>query len=173
MAKFIDIQADFSEIDNYLKTLEKGSRTIRRYVLRNIGRITKNKIKKSYNVYLHKQSGDLYKSIKSTLSRRKDYDIVSANAENEKNIRYGYVLASGAEIRAKKKKYLTFKIDDKWIKKQSVMIPSKNFMEEPAEKYLKSTEMQMDMDYYLDKKLKDMEKKGTLKTQNIFGHGGS
>lgn len=169
MPKFIDVRADFSEVDSYLKTLESGGRTIKRYVLKNIARITKNKVKKSYNTYLHKQSGDLYKSIKSSVSKKKDYGIVSANAGDEKTtVRYGYVLANGADIKAKKKPYLTFQIDGKWKKMKEVRVPAKNFMEEPAEKYLKSTEMKMDVDYYLDKKIQDMERKGTLKKQNPF-----
>ena len=162
MAQYIDIQTDFNEVKEYLKQMGKSGRTVSRYILRNIGRITKNKVKKSYNLYLHKKSGSLYKSIKSTLSKRKDYDVISANAKSEKGVRYGYVHAAGTTIKAKKNKYLTFKVNDKWVKKVSVRIPSKNFMEEPANSYLNSSQMRTDIDFYLEKKLQQMEKQGRI-----------
>lgn len=166
MSSYIDIKADFDEVNEYLGDLGKQGRTITRYVLSNIARITAKNVKKSYNLYLHKNTGNLYKSIKHHLSRRGMYDVISANAKADSAVRYGYVNAAGTEIKAKNEKYLTFQIDGKWVKKVSVRIPSKNFIEEPAESYLKSGDMKKDMDFYLQKKLDALEKKGKIEIIN-------
>ena len=162
MASYIDIKADFDNINEYLGDIGRQGRTISRYVLSNIARITAKHIKKSYNIYLHKRTNNLYKNIRHHLSKRRMYDVISSNAISEGGVRYGYVNAAGAEIKAKKGKYLTFKIDDKWVKKASVKIPSKDFIEEPAERYLRSSQMKEDMDFYLQKKLDALEKKGKI-----------
>lgn len=168
MPQYIQIQTDFYEVEELLKNLGKQGKNISRYILRNIGRITKNKIKKSYNIYLHKQSGDLYKSITSSQSKRGLYNVISANAKDDKTkVRYAYVLAQGAEIKAKNKKYLTFNVNGKWVKKKSVKLPSNEFMETPANKYLKSTQMKQDMDKYLQKKLEQLEKKGKITVERV------
>ena len=162
MANYIDIKADFDEVNEYLGDIGKQGRTISRYVLSNIARITAKHIKKSYNLYLRKRSCNLYKNIKHHLSKRGMYDVVSSNAKSSNMVGYGYVNASGADIKAKNGKYLTFQIDGKWVKKASVKIPSKNFIEEPGERYLRSTQMKDDMDFYLQKKLDALEKKGKI-----------
>lgn len=168
MAQYVQIQTEFQLVEELLKNLGKQGKSISRYVLRNIGRITKNKIKKSYNIYLHKQSGDLYKSIKSYQSKRALYNVISANATDDKSkVRYAYVLASGSTIQAKNKKYLTFNVNGKWVKKKSVKIPANDFMETPATKYLKSTQMKQDMDKYLQKKLDQLEKKGKITVERV------
>lgn len=168
MAQFIDIHTDFEEVNELLSNMGKQGTAISKYVLRNIGRITRNKVKKSYKSYLQKDTGYLYKSIKSSQSKRGLYNVISANSKDPKTkVRYAYVLASGATIKPKNKKYLTFKVEDKWVKMKEVRIPSKNFMEEPANKYLKSTEMKMDMDKYLQKKLDQLEKQGKITIERV------
>jgi hypothetical protein len=168
MPSYIDIRSDFSEVNEYLGELGKQGKNISKYILRNIGRITKNKVKKSYNSYLHKDTGYLYKSIKSTQSKRSLYNVVSANARDPKTkVRYGYVQSAGATIKPKNKPYLTFQINGKWKKMKEVRVPAKNFMEEPANKYLKSTAIKQDIDKYLQKKLDQLEKQGKITIESV------
>lgn len=166
MPEYISLESDFKDVYEELEVLGKQGKNITRYVLRNIGNKTKTTVKKSYNVYLHKGTGNLYRSITAKLSKRKDLVVVSANTKNDNRVRYGYVNAAGTEIKAKKGKYLTFKIEDKWIKRRSVKIPSRNFVEEPANNYLRSSNMKADMDYYLQKKINKLIEQGKVEVVN-------
>lgn len=166
MPEYISLESDFKDAYVDLEVLGKQGKNITRYVLRNIGNKTKTAIKKSYNVYLHKGTGNLYRSITAKLSKRKDLVVVSANAKSDNLVRYGYVNAAGTEIKAKNGKFLTFKIDDKWIKKHSVKIKSKDFVEQPANTYLRSSTMKADMDYYLQKKIDKLIEQGKVEVVN-------
>lgn len=163
MAQYVELQTDFEDVYDQLDELGKKRRQIVRYVLSNVTRLTKNKIKKSYNLYLHKNTGNLYKHIKSKLYKNMDWSYIISDAKSDKNVGYPFVLAAGAEIKPKKEdKYLTFQIDGKWVKKKSVTIPPRDFIGEPSKKYLGSSEMKRDMDFYLQKKLDLLEKKGVI-----------
>lgn len=166
MPEYVSLESDFKDAYVDLEVLGKQGKNITRYVLRNIGNKTKTAVKKSYNVYLHKGTGNLYKSITSKLSKRKDIAVISANAKSENLVRYGYVNAAGTEIKAKNGKTLTFKIEDKWIRKHSVKIASKNFVEQPANSYLGSSKMKTDMDYYLQKKINKLIEQGKVEVVN-------
>lgn len=163
MADFIELQADFEDVYDQLDELGKKRRQIVRYVLSNVTRLTKNKIKKDYNLYLHKKSGNLYKHIKSKLYRNLDWSYIISDARGSNNVGYPFVLAAGAEIKPKKEDgCLTFQIDGKWIRKKSVTIPARDYINAPAKKYLGSSEMKKDMDFYLQKKLDALESKGVI-----------
>lgn len=167
MADFVNVslKVDFSEIDEFLDNLDDRAtrKQIIKYVLSNVTRITTNKIKKDYNLYLHKKTGNLYRNIKYKVYRRGTSSHIMSYAKSDNNVGYPFVLAAGVEIKPKKEDgYLTFQIDGKWIRKHSVTIPEHNFLEAPAKKYLNSSEMKKDMDFYLQKKIDQLEKKGVV-----------
>lgn len=164
MAQIVDIRTDFTEIQEYLDSLEKYSKPTIRYILSRVGAKSARKVKKSYNVYLHKRTNNLYRNVKAKTSKRGLYTIISSNgtSDDKHKARYGYVLAKGTTIKAKNSKYLTFQIDGKWKKVKQVKLESKNFIEEPILKYLNSSEVKRDIDTYLQKKLDQLEKKGKI-----------
>ena len=74
--------------------------------------------------------------------------------------RYGYMLASGYSITAKDPhKYLTFNINGKWVKKKSVTVAPRDFMEEPIDRYMMSGDLKARIDKAFDKQLEKVAKK--------------
>jgi phage gpG-like protein len=96
-------------LQNYLYTLEKQAKGI-------FGRPGALKIK----------SGRLRSSIKSTKVRNVGTGTVSGDVGS--NVVYAPVQEFGAKISSKNKKYLMFKIEGKWKKKEFVNIPARPFL---------------------------------------------
>ena len=140
MASVVSVKGDIKQALKMIGGLEKDKVKIRRRLLRGIGSATKSKIKKHYKNVLNKQSGLLYKSLSSKVSRNAKEVVISSEAKSLDGVRYGYVLAKGATIKAKNSSVLTFQINGKWIRKHEVVIKPRDWVEGPAKSYLDSRE---------------------------------
>ncbi len=154
------IETDISEPLKYLENLGAAKHKVMRRMLSGIGTAAKNQVKKAYKSYgLSKGTGALYKSITRRVLRSGKGVLVEAKAQTEGGKTfYGYALAKGARITAKKGKYLTFQKDGKWIKVHSVQLPERDFVAKPVEKYLSSTAFQLKLDQMMQKELDRIEK---------------
>lgn len=167
--QFVNVTARLDEATLFLQGLDVNQKTIRRRVLNAVGSGAKKQVKKYYNLYLHKQSGALYKSIIKKFTRSKKAITISAKARGEDRglagnyVFYGYALAKGSTIKAKKHKYLTFKVGDKWAKKTEVKLPNKDFIVSPVNYYLDSTQADWDINRQLEKEIAKIEKKAQQK----------
>jgi hypothetical protein len=75
----------------------------------------------------HNRTGKLFNSINFIATD--DGGILTTRKSLKKsNVWYARFVEGGADIKAKKGKYLTFKINDKWVKVPSVKIRPKPFM---------------------------------------------
>lgn len=160
--EFISIKADLDEAMKLFDGLEKESPKIRRRLLAGIGTSIKNRSKKAYRSLLKKKSGNLYKSLKRRVVKSGKAVVIDAKARAENHVFYGYALAEGSTITAKKDKYLTFQIDGKWVKKESVKLPEKDYVSAPAERYLGSAEYRQQIDKLVQKEIDKLEKKGIV-----------
>lgn len=161
MAAFITIETDMSEVMQAFDALEKRSPKIQRSILAGIGSKSLSVAKKSYSKYLKKVSGNLYKNMKRVVVRAGNAVVISSKALSGNKIFYGYALAKGSTIKAKKD-YLTFQIDGKWVKKQSVTLPSRDWFQAPIEEYIGSTEYDAQIDKLIEKEVQKLFKKGVL-----------
>lgn len=157
MAEYISIQTDLDEVMRFLNSLEGNKDKMRRRILSGIGTATKNYVKKQYRGYLKKNTGMLYKSLSSRVIRSGKAVIISPTAEKNK-VRYGYVLAKGTTIRPRHSEYLTFQIDGKWIRKHSVIIQPRNWVEEPASRYISGIEFKKKLDALVKREIARAEK---------------
>ena len=157
MAQEISVKANIDECIRLLNCLEKNERKIRRRMLSQTGTAVKSKIKKSYGSMLEKRTGALYKSLKSRVVKAGNMAVVYPAAEKSK-VRYGFVLAKGAEITAKDGNLLTFQVNGKWIRKKSVSIKPRDWVAEPAKRYLESAEYRKKLDLMMQKEIERAEK---------------
>ncbi len=162
--------AEFSvktEFDEALKLLEKlgGDRKkMMRRLLSGIGTSAKAKVKKTYKTYgLHKNSGELYKSIKSRVVRSGRGVIIDAKAQSDGGIFYGYALAKGARITAKDGGFLSFQKDGKWIRAKEVKLPERDFVARPVEEYLKTQAFRDRLDSLVQKEIDRIERESVKK----------
>lgn len=79
----------------------------------------------------------------------------------EDKYRYGFALAHGYDVVPKNAKTLTFQINGKWYRSHGVYVNSRDFVEEPGERYLQSQEYRTDLDNKMDKEIQRIEKKYT------------
>lgn len=158
MAAEISVKADLDDVMKILSEIDGNKEKMRRRVLSGIASAVKSKVKSSYRSLLHKRSGTLYKSIQSKVCRDGRMAIVSPSA-TANGVRYGYVLAKGTTIVPKKANTLTFQIDGKWIRKHSVTIPERDWVEKPAKDYIDSPAYKAKLDSLVQKEIDKAEKR--------------
>ena len=158
MAAEISVKADLDDVMRTLSEIDGNKEKMRKRVLSGIASAVKGKVKSSYRRYLNKRSGTLYKSIQSKVCRDGRMAIVSPSATSS-GVRYGYVLAKGTTIIPKKANTLTFQIDGKWIRKHSVTIPERDWVEKPARDYIDSPSYKAKLDSLVQKEIDKAEKR--------------
>ena len=81
-------------------------------------------------------------------------------AKDGRTARYGFMLASGYTIEPKDKgKTLTFQINGKWVRKYSVTVQPKDFVEAPVERYFSSHDCEERMEKAAQKQVDYWEKR--------------
>lgn len=155
---YITVNADIKEAMNVLEGFDKERPAIKKHLLGMSGQKTRSKVKKAYNSYLHKRSGNLYKSIHYYLYRNNKAAVVTVHNKTDK-VRYGYMLTHSYDVVPKNGKVLTFQINGAWKRSHGFHINGKNYVEEPAERYLNSQEYRSDLDKKTQKEIDRIEKK--------------
>lgn len=159
-ADFVNISSDMEEIKNAFAEVREYTKYLERDVLSEVGRGVVRAVKKAYPF---KRKGDLYRGIKSTLTKDKKSVYVSSYAKNEKtNTKYGWVLARGATIKPKKQKVLTFQVDGKWVRSHGTLIKAHDWIAAPGRAYIGSQAFEDDIEKVINRKIEQLKKKGVL-----------
>ena len=161
----ISIKADVIECIRFFDGLGVSEKTIGRAIMTQVGQGGRIAARKAYPGILHKRTGKLFKSIHFTKFKNGQSILFSANADSGKKTskdgrlaRYGYMLASGYTITAKKG-WLTFFADGKWHKVKSVHVDPFDFIERPIERYIDSHDAKERIDKAFDKQLQKVGKR--------------
>jgi hypothetical protein len=86
----------------------------------------------------HNRTGKLFNSI-NFIATDEGGVLTTRKSLNKPNVYYARFVEGGADIKAKKGKYLTFKINEKWVKVPSVKIRPRPFMGPTMEDYFGSS----------------------------------
>lgn len=148
-----------------LENLNGNRKSMRRRILSGIGTSVKQAVKKNYTSLLKKQSRTLYKSVTAKIFKTGAAVKISPRAQRS-NILYGYALAKGSTIKAKDSEFLTFRIGDKWIRKQQVTLKPVDWIEAPAKRYLQSSSYRQRLDELVQKEIDRAEKAAQRKAAN-------
>ena len=148
-----------------LENLTGNRKSMRRRILSGIGTSVKQAVKKNYTSLLKKQSRTLYKSVTAKIFKSGAAVKISPRAQRS-NILYGYALAKGSTIKAKDSEFLTFRIGDKWIRKQQVTLKPVDWIEAPAKRYLQSSSYRQRLDELVQKEIDRAEKAAQRKAAN-------
>jgi len=160
--QFVSIETELSAAMQLFDGLEKESPKIRRRLLTGVGTSVKNRAKKQARQLLKKRSGNLFNSIKRRVVKSGKAVVIDAKARAANQVFYGYALAEGSKIVAKNEPYLHFKIEDKWVRVHEVQLPTKDYIVQPANKYLGSVEYRQQLDRLIQKEVDKLEKKGIV-----------
>lgn len=153
----VNVKVDVDEAMTMLENLHGNRKAMRRRILSGIGTSVKQAVKKSYTSLLQKRSRTLYKSITAKMFKSGAAVKISPKAERS-NILYGYALAKGSTIKAKNGDFLTFKVGDKWVKRQQVSLKPVDWIEAPAKRYLQSSFYRQRLDELVQKEIARAEK---------------
>lgn len=166
-AGIVSLQTDLQECYRLLDGLEHNNKTVRKYIMRAASTGGRSYVKRQYKSVLHKRTGQLYKSLTSYVDRQ-GYKIVFTNSADSgkktskdgRTARYGFMLASGYTIQPKDKgKTLTFQINGKWVRKYSVTVRPKDFIEAPVDRYFESHDCEERMEKAAQKQVDYWEKR--------------
>ncbi|ULQ59234.1 helix-turn-helix domain-containing protein [Brucepastera parasyntrophica] len=122
MFQFYKITIDEARFQEQLKNTGLSMKKIARRMMGRVAGTIKKEAKKNVTgLVLQRRSGDLSKSL--SFKTKPDFTAI---------IRSGSIYASthemGETITAKNGNYLTFKINETWVKVQSVIIPKQEFL---------------------------------------------
>lgn len=159
---YITVKADIQEATDTLEGYERNRKSIKKSLLKMSGRKTKSKVKKSFGSYLHKRSGNLYRSVKTYTYYNGKAQVVTAHKKEDK-YRYGFALAHGYDVEPKNSKTLTFQIDGKWFRSHHVHVDARDWVEEPGQRYLNSQEYRTDLDTQLQKEVDKIDRREAKK----------
>ena len=162
---FINVKADVDEAMAMLKNLDGNRKSMRRRILSGIGTSVKQVVKKNYTSLLKKQSRTLYKSVTAKIFKSGAAVKISPRAQRS-NILYGYALAKGSTIKARNEEFLTFKVGDKWIRKQQITLKPVDWIEAPAKRYLQSSSYRQRLEELVQKETDRAEKASQRKASN-------
>ena len=158
----INVKADVDEAMAMLEYLDGNRKAMRRRILSGIGTAVKQHVKSRYSTLLHKRSKTLYKSVTAKVFKSGAAVKISPRAEHENKL-YGYALAKGSTIEAKNSEFLTFKIGDKWIRKHSITLKPRDWIEAPAKQYLASASYRQRLDQLVQREIDRAEKAAAKK----------
>ena len=165
-SKTISVKTDVSEALELFEGLDVNRKAITKNLLSTVGTGAKQAVKKSYNHYLHKRSGKLYKSISSRVARSGDYVAITNNADSGKHTskdgrlaRYGFMLASGYNITPKHARFLQFQVNGQWVRKYNIRVAPVDWVEPPVLKYVDSGDAREKLDKALQKQVDYWDKR--------------
>ena len=160
----LSVKTEFDEALDMLQGLGGDRKKMIRRLLSGIGTSAKAKVRKAYKTYgLQKNTGELYRSIKSRVVKSGKGVIIDAKAQRDGGVFYGYALAKGARIKAKNAEYLSFRKDGKWIRAKEVKLPERDFVARPVEEYLKTQAFRDRLNKLVQKEIDRMDKESMKK----------
>jgi hypothetical protein len=125
---------DSKRFESQLRMFSSGLGGIFNELLARVGQDMVSEIKSGAAGAFTDRTGNLSRAINCIPT---DTGIVLTTKKNLKrqNLRYANIVEHGADIRAKKEKYLTFKINGEWKKVSSVRVRPRPFMRPVFEEY--------------------------------------
>lgn len=146
-AGIISLEAELSECYRLLDGLSHNHKTVRKYIMRAASTGGRQYVKRQYNSVLHRRTGKLYKSITSYVDSS-GYKIIFTNNANSgkptskdgRLARYGFMLASGYDLKPKHAKALSWEYNGQRFFAKSVKVEAKDFTESPVDRYFDSAD---------------------------------
>jgi hypothetical protein len=135
VATTFESELNSKHFENKLTAFSSGLGNIAKELLQTVGDEMAAKARSKAATSFHNRSGKLLHSINFIAFDEKTGALTTKKNLNKANIYYARFVEKGAEIKPKKGKYLTFKIDGEWKKVESVKIKPRPFMTPTFDEY--------------------------------------
>jgi hypothetical protein len=134
----LEAKLDSTHFENQLKIFSSGLGNIFKELLAEVGKQMVAETKSNAASAFTSRSGKLEHSINFISFDEKAGALTTRKNLNKANVYYARFVENGAEIKAKKGKYLTFKVNGEWKKVESVRVRARPFMKPVFEEYFES-----------------------------------
>lgn len=141
---------DYKKFESQLKDMKHKMPLISKRMMNKVNSLIKKEARKnmrSRKFDKTKEDG-IYKNLYSY--SKKDF---SAKIGIKKIAYYSIFVENGANVTAKNHKYLTFKVNNNFVKVKSVTIPAKPFLKPAVDMYWKSNKANKEMETVFQKEL--------------------
>lgn len=141
---------DYKQFEKQLKDQNHKMPSIAKKMMNKVNNLIKKEARKNMRVRKFdktKETG-IYKNLYSY--SKKDF---SAKIGIKKVAYYSIFVENGANVTAKNHKYLTFKINNNFVKVKSVTIPAKPFLKPAVDMYWNSNKANKEMEAVFQKEL--------------------
>jgi pullulanase/glycogen debranching enzyme len=122
---------DSKEFESKLKVFSSGLGNIARDILKKIG----EQMSTEARAGVPRATGKLARAINFLIIDSSSAALTTRKNIKKSNVYYAKFVEHGADIKAKRKEYLTFKINGEWKKVKSVRLAPKPFMRPVWDKY--------------------------------------
>ena len=130
----LSAELNTKDLENKLKIFASGLGNVYEELIKAVGEEMASKVKSNAMSAFTNRTGRLFNSIKFITNK----DIAALTTKknlNKGNVYYAKFIEYGADIKPKRKEYLTFKVDGHWIKVKSVKTKPRPFMIPVWEEY--------------------------------------
>ena len=159
---YIELRPEIDECIELMDDLVTNEKRTRKSILSQVGTKAKSYAKRNYTSILHKKTGNLYRSIRKYVYHNGRAAVVTAHKKDDP-IRYGFVLAHGATIEPRNHKTLTFFSNGKWVRRHSVTIKPKDFIERPVLDYVNGSQIDKDLENITQRIIEKTEQRAAAK----------
>ncbi len=153
----VSVAADIDGAKKALAGLEEYTKYLHRDILRAVAAGATKQVKSEFP--FKKRSGELYRKTAYHMTRDRKAVMITNDATSAAGVRYGWVLAAGADIRPKHGKALKF-ADGTFSKR--ALIPRHAWIVPPAQRFVESPAREAAVQKAIDKALARLEKKGII-----------
>jgi hypothetical protein len=134
----IDASVNTNELERKLNVLSSGLGNILNELLKTVGEDMSSDAKSKALTAFNNRTGKLQSSINFILTKDNIGALTTRKTLNKSNAWYAKFVEYGANINAKRKEYLVFKINGEWKKVKSVRVRPRPFMVPVWEDYWNS-----------------------------------
>lgn len=154
---FVKIDVDKKQFEKQLGDMDKKMPSIAKKMVNKVNTLIKKEARKNMRARKFNKSKEdgIYKNLYSTA--KKDFEAIVGI---RRIAFYSAFVERGAHIKAKNNKYLTFKINDKFVKVKSVIIPARPFLKPAVDMFWNTGRANKEMEAVFQKELDRLFKKG-------------
>jgi hypothetical protein len=134
----LEAKLDSKHFENQLKVFSSGLGGIFKELLADVGKQMVDEVKSNASSAFTSRTGKLAHAVNFISFDEKVGVLTTRKTLNKANVYYARFVENGANIKAKKGKYLTFKVNGEWKKVESVRTRPRPFMTPVFNDYFES-----------------------------------
>lgn len=146
----VKLDIDFKKYEKALGDMKQKMPSISKKMMNKVNALVKKEARKNMRgrKFDKEKENGIYKNLYSYSKKN-----FSAKVGVKRIANYSIFIENGANIKAKNHKYLTFKVNGKFVKVKSVIVPARPFLKPAVDMYWKTEKASKEMEIVFQKEL--------------------